>query len=639
MSSNLTQIQNNMLSIYNNNMNFLKKYDVDLFKRIEIFSKKIEDNNISERYVIDIEKNMFNIIDVSLQDKLYKAEPYYDSEYKISRYFPNMQDGISLIRMKKIDEIREPRYTIDCFKYINKYFDLYKNKNKNKIQNKIFKYIGKYAFVGTLLGIHIEKLHKKIQAKKYLILEDSLEIFRLSLFFCNYKKISKKSKITFAIELDDLDLRRSIKFFLKEDFSYNHIIKYTLASNKYKKSLEKLTEQFALENPLLYPFSDYLGAYKSGIKYIQDGYKVLNFTKIKGLFENKPVLYLGPGPSLSKNIEFIKKAEKYFILICLASTLRLLSDNKIVPDIIISIDASTLIVKQFEVPKKYYENSIVLTSTRTDWAIIKKLNKKNLFMIQDSIEFFKNFGILRGNSSGEIGYSLCCYFNIKELYFLGLDVALNQKTKSTHDASYYINKEMNQSDYEFSEFGELDFNKDIIKVQGNFQKEVYTTRRYQQLIYNYNEVTRSNTSNINVYNLSDGAYLEGIPPLKIEKIDFDTLKKIRKKKLHTNIIEYFDEKSKINHNKNEKTEIKMDKKLANELLTVLVDDNKRFNEIFYNFKRANPVSFIIQILDFYFYVITPYTSFLDNGEKNMKKKIENTEVKQIKQILKFYLKI
>ena len=179
-----------------------------------------------------------------------------------------------------------------------------------------------------------------------------------------------------------------------------------------------------------------------------------------------PYYILVQAPPYPKNIKFIKKADKSFILVCLASTLKILSDNDIVPDIIISIDASTLIRRQFDIPKKYYKNSIMIVSSKIDKEIVKKLDKKNLYMVQDSLEFFEGFGILTGNSSGEIGYSLCCHFKPKDLYLIGMDVSLNQKTKSTHDKSYYINKEMSNDDYSFSDIGRLDFETDIIKVKG-----------------------------------------------------------------------------------------------------------------------------------------------------------------------------
>ena len=636
MSDELIEIESMMLENYINNMKFLKKHDASLFSRIEELSQYIENDSLKQRYSLEVQNNQLNILDIKNNSKLYKDEPYYDANYKKSRYYPNIQESISLIKTDKIKHIRNPKYEIDSFEYLNEYIQLICD--KEILKNKKFKYIGKYVFIGTLLGIHIEKLHKKIQSKNYLIVEDSLEIFRLSLFFCNYKKIAKKSNIIFMVELNKSELQMGLKTFLKNDFEYNHIIKYTLASSKYRDSLESFVQNISLENPLLYTFSDYLGAYSRGVDYILDDYKILNFIDNKEIFKDKSALYIGPGPSLSKNIKFIKESQNKFVLVCLASTLKLLSQNNITPDIIISIDASTNIIRQFDVPKKYFKNSIVVISSKTDHTLVKKLNKDNLYMVQDSLEFFRGFGILMGNSSGEMGYSLCSHFNFKDLYLLGMDVSLNQKTRSTHDKSYYENREISNSDYMFSDFGELDFDNDILKVKGNFQEYVYTTRRFLQIISNYNHVTRNKNSNMKVYNLSNGAYLESVIPLKAKKVPLDGIEEINKKSFLKSIGQVFEKSSKRNFDMTENLEMKKDKKLCCKLLKTVEEVKKEeaFYKKFLNMKEKKPVSFIIQILSFYYELINPYINLLKEEQRISQKKLNMIQLKQIRNILEFY---
>mgnify|MGYP000409087128 CR=1 FL=1 len=636
MTDNLEEIESTLLKNYLKNMDFLKSHDNALYSRVENLSYNLDNEIYEEKYTLEIIEDKLNIVDMENKENLYTQDPYYDAQFKVSRFYPNIQEAISLITTTKIKTVRDPKYVVDSFEYVNEYIDLIKK--TKMLENKKFKNIGKYIFIGTLLGIHIEKLHKKIKSRNYLITENSLEVFRLSLFCCDYKKIAKNSNITFLIEVNDLDFRKSLKIFLKYESYYNSIIKYSLSSNNNKIALQKLSEFITLENPLLYSFSDYLGAYGRGVEYIKRDCKILNFQNVYEVFENKSILYIGPGPSLSKQIEFIKKAKKNFILVCLASTLKLLSDNDIVPDIIISIDASTRIVRQFEIASKYYENSVLLVSSKTDTKIVKKLNKKNVYIIQDSIEFFEGFGILTGSSSGEIGYNLCCHFKPKDIYLIGIDVALNQKTKSTHDKSYYLNKKINRDEYIFSDFGELDFDKDIIKVKGNFKDEVYTTRRYLQLIYNYNQVTKDINYDVNLYNLSHGAFLEGIKPLKVKNINLDRIRKIKKSDLYKNMIDTFNKSSKTNLNKEEKKEIKKDKKLTKELLSIIKHCKKRseFYNIFVKISLKYPGSFVVQMLTLYYNLLNPYVHFLENNEINIQQKVNMIQLEQISKILEFY---
>ena len=635
MSDSSHNLEKKMLKTYLKNMEYLKKYENALFTRVENLSTQLE-NGVEEEYTLDFTEDRLNVLDIKTNSYLYESDPIYDAQYKCSKFYPNSNEAISLIKSKKIERNRDPKYKVDSFKFINEYID---KMEKNSAEYTVFSEIGKYIFIGTLLGIHIAQLHKKIKAKNYLILENSLELFRISLFFCNYKKIAATSKLFFIVEEKPLNIRDTLRRFLKNQSKYNHIFKYSIASSKYNADFQTLSEIITLENPLLYTFSDYLGAYGRGIEYIHKEYKILNFTSVDKVFNNKPALYIGPGPSLSEHIKFIKKAKDKFVLICLASTLKLLSEHDIVPDIIISIDASTIIRKQFDVPKKYYCDSILLISSKIDGQIIKKLKKDNIYMVQDSIEFFEGFGILRGNSSGEIGYSLCCYFNIKELYLIGMDVALNQKTKSTHDESYYVNQEIDSNEHSFFSHGELDFDKDMIKVKGNFCDEVYTTRRYLQLIFNYNQISQNNTANMKVYNLSNGAYLEHTLPLKSKKIKLDNFKTIKKKKLKSKMSKHFDEYSKNYFTPKEMEELTIELNLAKQLLHILnkcikKDEKRIFDK---SFESQNKSSFVIQIINLYYDLLNPYKNILEQKKKKNSQKLNMLQLIQLKQILEFYI--
>ncbi len=68
--------------------------------------------------------------------------------------------------------------------------------------------------MGTLLGRHIPRIAKKIDARSYLVLERNLEIFRLSLFTVDYTILAEKSGVIFSImdEYSKTEKKRYIKF-------------------------------------------------------------------------------------------------------------------------------------------------------------------------------------------------------------------------------------------------------------------------------------------------------------------------------------------------------------------------------------------------------------------------------------------
>jgi uncharacterized Rossmann fold enzyme len=64
--------------------------------------------------------------------------------------------------------------------------------------------------------------------------------------------------------------------------------------------------------------------------------KALQLSKIQRKIEGKEVIVIGPGPSLEKNIDFIKKSNKKYIKIAADGVVEILLNKKIRPDIVVS---------------------------------------------------------------------------------------------------------------------------------------------------------------------------------------------------------------------------------------------------------------------------------------------------------------
>ncbi|XPV52515.1 MAG: hypothetical protein ACNI3H_09060 [Halarcobacter ebronensis] len=79
---------------------------------------------------------------------------------------------------------------------------------------------------GVGLGFHIPELVNNIKPKMALIVEPSLEIFRLSLFLVNYERISTKTRILFFVGLSKEDFYGEFRTFQDKTFLYNQYIKF-----------------------------------------------------------------------------------------------------------------------------------------------------------------------------------------------------------------------------------------------------------------------------------------------------------------------------------------------------------------------------------------------------------------------------
>jgi hypothetical protein len=64
--------------------------------------------------------------------------------------------------------------------------------------------------------------------------------------------------------------------------------------------------------------------------------------ELKNSWENKPVIIVGAGPSLSKNIDLLQKVKGRALILCVDTAYRILQRRNIIPDLIITLDGSPM---------------------------------------------------------------------------------------------------------------------------------------------------------------------------------------------------------------------------------------------------------------------------------------------------------
>lgn len=403
----LEEIQTTLIQIYTKNTNYLQKNYPNLYNQIIDFEKL----NIENR-AIDFIDNHFELVDKE-GNKTYNCDPFYDAQYRAQNiyYLP------ASVHYEN---------SINAYEQINEYIQVL---NQNAVKNKDIK---KFIFIGTLLGVHINDIHRTFHANSYLICEPDIEVFRLSLFLTDYTEVCSSSKVFFCINFSPIQFSETIKLFLKYQYQYNTHIQFELASQNEIELVNTISTQLAQNNQMTYPYSEYIVSMQRGYQYFQSSENgILNINNLNTLLKDKPVLYIGAGSSVAKELEWIYTHQDRFIIVVAAGILKRLELLSIIPDIIITIDGQDIILKQFEVNEKMYNQSIILSSIKLAPMIYDKINSSKLFFIQDSFELFENYGILTGVTVGDIGISLLFKLGAQKLYLLGFDASINHKTGKT----------------------------------------------------------------------------------------------------------------------------------------------------------------------------------------------------------------
>lgn len=601
MSKNqeLEELFGTIKAIYAKNSKYLSKNHPNIYQKIESF----EEENI-ENYFLDFENNHFDILDNN-KNKTYNCDPFYDASCRCKDL--ENKPAFALISNTFLENKVSYKNKLSAYNFINEYIHVDK-------ENTSF---DKFIFIGTLLGVHINDMNKVLKSKVYLIIEDEIEIFRLSLFLTDYEELEKTSKLFFCINEKIQEKEKTIEKFISYKSEFNNTIYFELSSEKSISNIEILSSTFANNDPLNYPFSEYLVSLSRSFFYFKENKQILRLQEYKE-FITKPVLFLGAGPSLSENIEWVYLNQDFFTVVCAAGALKRCELLDIVPDIILSVDGQYKeVYEQYDVNEKYYKNSIIISSIKTDEEVIRKINSEKLFFMQDNLETFNNCGIFTGVTVGDIGLDLLLRLGAEEIYMLGFDASISKRGK-THDGTHTSRKIKNKKT-DLIKNEKIDSKNDLYEVEGNFRKTVLTFMLYKQMIESINKILEN--SKANIYNLSDGAKFKKVKALKKENINANKFEYIDKKALQKDLENNLNKIVLQNLSDKDKADIKNEQKVLKKL-KVLNKNNleRKFKTLSSSYENSISIQIIRQFLK----LVKPYA---------IATRKENTLIKQYQEIV------
>jgi hypothetical protein len=599
------EIQQTLQEIFLNNLNFFKQNHPLIYNKILAFERL----NI-ENYYIDFVDNKFQLFDLHNKINLYEKEPFEDAIDRVDNF--DLGSAFNLIKIETLEKKNHYKNEINAYEYLNEFIEHF-----NNVDIKINKFI----FIGTLLGIHINDFHKILKAKVYLIIEPNIEIFRLSIFMTDYKILATNSKLFFSINEEEVGQKQIIEKFLKYEYQFNNLIHFELAHKINEPLINKISMIFTHLGEMRYPFSDYLiSLNRLHYYFIENKNNLLNLSKIYNFLEKKDVLFLGAGPSLEKDLNFVHLNKNKFIIVAVATTLKTLETKNIIPDIIITVDGQEIVKEQFNVSKFMYENSIILCSNKLDKDLYSLLKDTRLFFFQNSLNLFRNLGFITGITVGDMGIDLLLKLGAKNLYLLGIDAAIDSETGKTHINSHSSLKNIN---FNQENPRQINFNETIIYVKGNFEEKVPTLMEYKEMIEEIDKKFEYLNSNFKIHNLSNGAYFKNTIPIKTSDINLE--KDIDKNDFRNNFLMNLNTIIEKDLNNIFIKILKKERKILIKL--ILLKKDMTFFEEFKNIKQKNPSLILINILEKYFNLILPYYHFLEN--KSIANKILEKQLSEL----------
>ncbi|MEN8302828.1 MAG: 6-hydroxymethylpterin diphosphokinase MptE-like protein [Campylobacterota bacterium] len=556
----MRSIEEIAIETYEKNLDYFAKEHKTLSKQILAFNAQLENQTIVANYDLEYLDTYFDIKELRSGYYLYSGDSNHISEELTNR-----------VNYKK------DSFTFEGFPIQN----YSKEKQKNLIDKEIgaqgvfpimnyyiehskrddeMKYIHKYIFIGVGLGLHIEHIHKKIHAHEYLIVEDDIELFRLSMFTTKYYKLGEKTKLFFAIASDTRHFSKIFINYLNHSLHENRYLKYSHFPSHSKIRLKDIQNTLSTQPFVTFPYKTMLKNYIRPLEYMNDDYSIINISKHLNntLFTSKPVLVLTAGPSFQKNIEFIKNNHKKFIIIAVSAVLKTLYSENIKPDIIVHIDgfeASLVHLEEVDT-KLFLKDTLAVLSPISPPKLRELFTKEQIFYYQLDTDYVDSYNSISTPCVGSFSLLLSLLFNTTNTYILGLDLALDQKTGLTHSSTHKYNTaiDLDKKD-EISQ--EMGIRKNILSVPGNFTDTVYTTSLFKTSIQALQIfIPQVKSKEQNIFNLSDGAYIEMSEAVTSTFVDNQNYEDIDKIALNKEIKEVFKKNSTSKLDKKDATSIK-----------------------------------------------------------------------------------
>jgi len=545
----LQNIQTKAVENYHKNLEYFSQNHPKLSHKFLQLENSFSNGTKEESYALDFIDGYFDVKNITTDEYLYAGDSVEISkqlearvDYKKDTY---LFDGFPMYYEleKHLDEIEDKSLGLEGVYPLMTYY-----LNNIKTSDSMCQ-IEKFIFIGTGLGLHIDLIHKKIQAEEYLIIENDLELFRLSLFTTPYYKIAKKSTLVFSLEESENNFTNTMNNFLNMSTFRNKYLKYSYFPAHTDHTIKLIQNSIASQGFISFPYKTYLSKLLRALDFLNSGHNILNILKRveKSYLSSKPALVLGAGPSLGDNIEWIYKNQDKFTIIAVSSTLKILYKNKIQPDIVVHLDGFNLALTLFEGfdAKKFLKDSLAILGSFTPYEITQYFSKENIFFTEEETCYNEDFHTNLGPCVGSTSIMHALMLNIENIYLLGLDMAIDIKSGKTHSTGHITSKTIDTNDIEKVQES-MTFRGNYFPVKGNHQDIVYTNTLFQVSIQTiYNKLNLLKAKEQTIYNLSNGAYLEHTIPLNILDLNLNDLNSLDKSTLRIKALELFKNYSRI----------------------------------------------------------------------------------------------
>ncbi|WP_429096346.1 motility associated factor glycosyltransferase family protein [Aeromonas media] len=383
---------------------------------------------------------------------------------------------------------------------------------------------------GIGLGYQLGYLYERCKVRNLFAFEPDLDMFYASLFCFDWHSLfeyMEQEALTLHLFIgvdekllaaDMMEaLHRKGAFWSAAYFSFRHY-----HSPKLDKLISKVENEFYLLRTGWGFFDDNVYALAHSHTHLQDGTPFLKRQRDTGLAASMPVFVVGNGPSLDQSIDFIRQHQHQAIIIACGTAVSALYKAGIKPDVYVAVERTKSSADFLRIlnADDFLKESVFLSVDvihpeckgffRKTGITFKPNEPMYKLLTSHFGEAFEYESIEYSNPFvGNTGLNYAALLGFKEAYLFGIDNGYKSADKHHSTLSLYYN-EKQEAKYQ------QDLS-DTFPAPGNFGGEVRINHLFGLSIHNMEQVL-SNYPELLCTNSSDGAYIEGALPRRVDSL-------------------------------------------------------------------------------------------------------------------------
>lgn len=395
--------------------------------------------------------------------------------------------------------------------------------------------------VGCGLGYHLGRLYERIDVGNLVLIEPNLDLFFASLHAFDWANL-----LTYLHENNRgiylmVGQGRDEVFEDLNNYYSRHgrmLACYMWSMVHYRSQIineiaDRIIEDYERSYATLGFYDDHLFALSHGMNHVQNGvHFVRNDIDFPDKWKETPLVIVANGPSLSKDLPFLRKIQDKVIIFACGTALETLYNAGIKPTFYGATERLRVVSEHLSIiPDKEYVNDCILVAGDVlHPEVIKHFTHTALFGKADetfywlaAAKFYNKWVKIAAISLmnplvGNLGIAAATSFGFKNVYLFGVDNGTKREDRKTHpDENLFYKKFEKKPNHAISSLA--------YELDGNFGGKVYSSylyklsARYMEVIVRYGK----NDKKLNYFNCSDGAALKGVDPVHSEDLDWENL--------------------------------------------------------------------------------------------------------------------